>query len=122
MSMDKKKAARIRRATKARRQIRKLEVPRLTVHRSGRHLYAQVISADGANVVACASTVQKDVRQENELKGTCNKKAAAAVGKTVAERALAAGVDSVAFDRSGFRYHGRIKALADAAREGGLKF
>jgi large subunit ribosomal protein L18 len=122
MSMDKKKAARIRRATKARRQIRTLEVPRLTVHRSGRHLYAQVISADGASVVACASTVQKDVRQDNGLKSTSNKDAAAAVGKTVAERALAAGIDSVAFDRSGFRYHGRIKALADAAREGGLKF
>ena len=120
--MDKKNAARIRRATKARRQIRKLEVPRLTVHRSGRHLYAQVISADGAKVVACASTVQKDVRQEHELKGTCNKQAAAAVGKTVAQRALAAGIESVAFDRSGFRYHGKIKALADAAREGGLKF
>lgn len=120
--MDKKKAARIRRATKARNQIRRLEVPRLTVHRSGKHIYAQVISADGANVVASASTVQKDLRDANELKGTCNKAAAVAVGKTVAERALAAGIESVAFDRSGFRYHGRVKALADAAREGGLKF
>jgi len=120
--MDKKKAARIRRATKNRNQIRKLEVPRLTVHRSGRHLYAQVISPDGGNVVAAASTVQKELREEHELKGTCNKAAAVAVGKKVAEQALAAGIESVAFDRSGFKYHGRIKALADAAREGGLKF
>lgn len=120
--MDKKKAARIRRATKVRKQIRRLEVPRLTVHRSGRHLYAQVIAADGESVVASASTVQKDLRKENDLKATCNKKAAEAVGKTVAERAVKAGIESVAFDRSGFKYHGRIKALADAAREGGLKF
>jgi large subunit ribosomal protein L18 len=120
--MDKKKAARIRRATKARNQIRRLEVPRLTVHRSGRHLYAQVISADGASVVAAASTVQKDVCKEHDLKGTCNKSAAVAVGKTVAQRAVDAGIETVAFDRSGFKYHGRIKALADAAREGGLKF
>ncbi len=120
--MDKKKAARIRRATKVRKQIRRLKVARLTVHRSGRHLYAQVIAADGENVVASASTLQKDLRKEHELKATCNKKAAAAVGKTVAERAVAAGIKSVAFDRSGFKYHGRIKALADAAREAGLKF
>lgn len=120
--MDKKRAARIRRASKNRNQIRKLEVPRLTVHRSGRHLYAQVIAADGASVVAAASTVQKALREENELKGTCNKAAAAAVGKTVAKRAIDAGIETVAFDRSGFKYHGRIKALADAAREGGLKF
>lgn len=120
--MDKKKASRIRRATKNRNQIRKLEVPRLTVHRSGRHLYAQVISPDGGNVVASASTLQKELREEHDLKGTCNKAAATAVGKTVAQRAIAAGVEAVAFDRSGFKYHGRIKALADAAREGGLKF
>lgn len=120
--MHKKNAARIRRATKVRKQIRRLEKPRLTVHRTGRHLYAQIISADGENVVASASTVQKDVCKDNDLKATCNKKAAEAVGKTVAERAVAAGIDTVAFDRSGFKYHGRIKALADAAREGGLKF
>ena len=120
--MDKKKASRIRRATKARMHMRKLEKPRLTVHRSGKHIYAQVITADGGKVVASASTLQKAVRDDNELKGTCNKAAAIAVGKTVAERALAAGVDTVAFDRSGFKYHGRVKALADAAREGGLKF
>lgn len=120
--MHKKNVARIRRATKVRKQIRRLEKPRLTVHRTGRHLYAQVISADGENVVASASTVQKGVVKDNKLKATCNKEAAEAVGKTVAERAVAAGIETVAFDRSGFKYHGRIKALADAAREGGLKF
>ena len=118
--MDQKKASRLRRARKSRAHIRKLEMPRLTVHRSGRHIYAQVISAEGGSVVAAASTLQKDVREG--LKGTNNKEAAEAVGKAVAERALAAGVDSVAFDRSGFRYHGRVQVLADAAREGGLKF
>lgn len=118
--MDTKKAARIRRATKARNHIRKLGMPRLTVYRSGRHLYAQVISAHGGQVVAAASTLQKELREG--LEGTCNKAAAAAVGKAVAERAVAAGVESVAFDRSGYKYHGRVKALADAAREGGLKF
>ncbi|MGH8190613.1 MAG: 50S ribosomal protein L18 [Rhodanobacteraceae bacterium] len=115
-----KKTARLRRAKTARARIRKLAVPRLSVHRSGQHIYAQVIAADGATVVAAASTVQKSVR--DDLKGTKNKSAAAAVGKAIAEKARAAGVESVAFDRSGFRYHGRVAALADAAREGGLKF
>ena len=118
--MDKKKQARMRRAKKARMHIRRLGVPRLTVHRSGRHIYAQVISAEGGEVIASASTLQKDVR--GDLSGTSNKEAAAAVGKAVAERAVKAGIDSVAFDRSGFRYHGRIKVLADAARENGLSF
>jgi large subunit ribosomal protein L18 len=118
--MDKKKAARLRRATKTRAHIRRLGKPRLTVHRSGQHIYAQVISADSGAVVAAASTLQKDVR--GDLASTRNKEAAAAVGKAVAEKALAAGITDVAFDRSGFRYHGRIKELADAAREGGLKF
>ena len=118
--MNTKKSARLRRARKSRAHIRKLGVARLTVHRSGKHIYAQVISADGENVVAAASTLQSDVR--DGLKGTNNKDAAVVVGKTVAERAVAAGVTAVAFDRSGFRYHGRIKALADAARESGLKF
>lgn len=118
--MQQKKISRLRRARKAREHIRKLEVPRLTVHRSGRHIYAQVIAAEGGNVVVTASTLQKDVREG--LKGTSNKEAAAAVGKVVAERAIAAGVDRVAFDRSGFKFHGRVKVLADAAREGGLKF
>ena len=118
--MDKKKEARLRRARKARSHIRRLGVPRLTVHRSGQHIYAQVISAEGGQVLASASTLQKEVSAD--LKGTNNKEAAAAVGKAVAERAVEAGIKSVAFDRSGFRYHGRIKVLADAAREVGLSF
>jgi large subunit ribosomal protein L18 len=118
--MNKKKAARLRRAKKARAHIRRLGVARLTVHRSGRHIYAQVISPEGGNVIAAASTLQKDVI--TDLKGTNNKAAAAAVGKVVAERAVEAGIKEVAFDRSGFRYHGRIKELADAAREVGLNF
>jgi large subunit ribosomal protein L18 len=115
-----KKIARLRRAKSTRMHIRKLAVPRLTVHRSGQHIYAQVIAAEGGKVLAAASTVQKALREG--LQGTKNKDAAAAVGKAVAEKARAAGIESVAFDRSGFRYHGRIKALADAAREAGLKF
>ena len=100
--------------------IRSLGVPRLSVHRTGQHLYAQVFSASGDKVLAAASTVQKAVAEG--LKSTNNKDAAAAVGKAIAERALKAGIESVAFDRSGFRYHGRIQVLADAAREAGLKF
>jgi large subunit ribosomal protein L18 len=115
-----KKTSRLRRARKARSHIRRLEVPRLTVHRSGQHIYAQVIAPAGGQVLAAASTLQKDVRKG--LEGTGNKTAAAAVGKAVAERAVAAGVEKVAFDRSGFRFHGRVKELAEAAREGGLKF
>ena len=115
-----KNVSRLRRAKATRAHIRKLAVARLSVHRTGQHLYAQVFAADGQSVVAAASTVQKSVA--DGLKGTKNLTAAAAVGKAVAERALAAGIESVAFDRSGFRYHGRIKALADAAREAGLKF
>lgn len=116
--MDKNQA-RLRRAKSTRARIRTLAVPRLSVHRTGQHLYAQVFSATG-EVLASASTVQKSVAEG--LKGTRNIAAATAVGKAVAERALAAGVESVAFDRSGFRYHGRVKAIADAAREAGLKF
>ena len=115
-----KRTARIRRARKARSHIRRLGMPRLTVHRSGKHIYAQVIAAEGDRVLAAASTLQKDVREG--LDGTCNKAAAAAVGKAIAARAKDAGVSKVAFDRSGFRYHGRVKELADAAREGGLEF
>ena len=115
-----KKTARLRRAKKTRSHIRRLGVPRLTVHRSGRHIYAQVIAAEGGNVIAAASTVQKDLR--TGLSSTSNKDAAKAVGKAVAEMAVAAGVSDVAFDRSGYRYHGRVAELADAAREGGLKF
>ena len=115
-----KKTARLRRAKKTRSHIRRLGVPRLTVHRSGRHIYAQVIAAEGGTVVAAASTVQKDLR--TGLKSTSNKDAAKAVGKAVAEKAVAAGVSDVAFDRSGYRYHGRVAELANAAREAGLKF
>ena len=115
-----KKASRLRRAKSARARIRKLAVPRLSVHRSGQHIYAQVIAADGETVLAAASTAQKAVN--DGLKGTKNKSAAVAVGKAIAEKARAAGVVSVAFDRSGFKYHGRIAALAEAAREAGLKF
>lgn len=118
--MDKKQA-RLRRATRARAKIRELGVFRLCVHRTPRHMYAQIIAPTGDKVVASASTVEKDLRLSIEgHKG--NAAAAAIIGKAIAERALSAGVDSVAFDRSGFRYHGRLKALADAARENGLKF
>ena len=115
-----KKTARLRRAKKTRSHIRRLGKPRLTVHRSGRHIYAQVISAEGGSVIAAASTVQKDLR--TDLTSTSNKDAAKAVGKAVGEKAVAAGITNVAFDRSGYRYHGRIAELADAARESGLKF
>ncbi|MCW8926899.1 MAG: 50S ribosomal protein L18 [Xanthomonadales bacterium] len=115
-----KKIARLRRAKKTRSHIRRMGVPRLTVYRSGRHIYAQVIAAEGGQVIAAASTVQKEVREG--LKSTSNKDAAKAVGKAVGERAVAAGISDVAFDRSGYQYHGRIAELADAARESGLKF
>lgn len=115
-----KKNSRIRRAKKTRAHIARMELPRLTVHRSGRHIYAQVIASEGGQVLAAASTVQKDLSKG--LSSTSNREAATAVGKAIAEKATAAGVESVAFDRSGFKYHGRIKELADAAREGGLKF
>jgi large subunit ribosomal protein L18 len=115
-----KKTARLRRAKKTRAHIRRLGKPRLTVHRSGRHIYAQVISAEGGSVIAAASTVQKELR--TDLTSTSNKDAAKAVGKAVGEKAVAAGVSDVAFDRSGYRYHGRVAVLADAARESGLKF
>ncbi len=119
MKLDAKQS-RLRRSRRTRAKIRELEATRLSVHRTPRHIYAQVIAADGASVLASASTVQKQVR--DEVKNTGNCEAAAAVGKLIAERAKEAGIESVAFDRSGFRYHGRVKALADAAREAGLKF
>ena len=115
-----KKTARLRRAKKTRAHIRRMGMPMLTVHRSGRHIYAQVIAVEGGSVIAAASTLQKDLR--SDLSSTSNRDAAKAVGKAVAERAVAAGISEVAFDRSGYRYHGRIAELADAAREGGLKF
>jgi large subunit ribosomal protein L18 len=115
-----KKDRRVRRAIKARAHIRQLGVARLTIHRTPRHIYAQVFDTTGGKVLAAASTVQEEVGKD--LKGTGNVDAAKAVGKAIAERAKAAGVSKVAFDRSGFRYHGRVKALADAAREAGLEF
>ena len=115
-----KKAARLQRAARGRAKIRELGLARLTVHRTPRHIYAQIIGGPGGGVLAAASTVQETVR--SGLKATGNVAAAAAVGKEIAARALEKGVTAVAFDRSGFRFHGRIKALAEAAREGGLKF
>jgi large subunit ribosomal protein L18 len=114
-----KKSSRLRRARRTRAKISELAVPRLSIHRTPRHIYAQVIAASGSEVVASASTVQADVK--GKIKYSGNIEAASAVGKAIAEKALAAGVTSVAFDRSGFKYHGRVKALADAAREAGLK-
>ncbi len=120
MKLD-KKHSRLRRARRARAKIRELEVNRLTIFRTPRHMYAQVIGPDGDKVIASASTVDKAVKAE--LKGSSgNSAAAAVVGKMIAERAKAAGVETVAFDRAGFKYHGRVKALADAARENGLQF
>ena len=115
-----KKQRRLRRAVKTREHIRQLGVARLTVHRTPQHIYAQVTDPEGARVIASASTVQESVRQG--LKGTGNVEAAKAVGRVIAERTKAAGVSRVAFDRAGFQYHGRVKALADAAREAGLEF
>mgnify|MGYP001827076219 CR=1 FL=1 len=115
-----KKASRQRRARKARARIHALGRPRLCVHRTPRHIYAQIIDGAGDKVLASASTLDSELRKD--VQGTGNVAAAAAIGKAVAERAKAAGVTSVAFDRSGFKYHGRVKALADAARETGLEF
>ncbi len=115
-----KKTSRRRRAAKTRARIHRQEAVRLTVHRTNLHIYAQVIAADGSSVLASASTLEKEVRAQAGNGG--NKQAAALVGKRIAEKAKAAGVSEVAFDRSGFSYHGRVKALAEAAREGGLKF
>lgn len=115
-----KKERRLRRAIKTRAHIRDLDVARLTVHRTPQHIYAQVTTAAGEKVIAAASTVQAKVREG--LKATGNVEAAKAVGRAIAEKAKAAGVSKVAFDRSGFQFHGRVKALAEAAREAGLEF
>jgi large subunit ribosomal protein L18 len=115
-----KKTSRLRRATRARFKIRELAAHRLVVHRTPRHIYAQLIAPNGSEVLAAASTVEADVRKG--LKSTGNIEAATTIGKMIAERALEKGVKEVAFDRSGFQYHGRVKALADAAREAGLQF
>ena len=114
-----KKVQRLRRAVQARAKIRELRALRLSVHRTSQHIYAQIFDRD-SKVLAVASTVQKSVREG--LEGTSNIAAAAAVGKAIAEKAKAAGITAVAFDRSGYKYHGRVKALADAAREHGLQF
>ena len=119
MKLDKKEN-RLRRARKARAKIRQLEVNRLSVHRTPQHIYAQIIGSDGGTVLVSASTLEAEVRKG--VKSGGNVEAAAIVGARIAEKAKAAGIDSVAFDRSGFRYHGRVKALAEAAREAGLKF
>ena len=118
--MRNKKTARIRRARKTRAKIRELGVQRLSVHRTPRHMYAQIIDDESGKVLAQASTLGREIRVA--LKNGGNVAAAAEVGKVIATGAKAAGVTRVAFDRSGFRYHGRIKALADAARENGLEF
>lgn len=120
-----KKQARLRRARKTRAHIRGLGTNRLVVFRTPRHIYAQVISSEGGQVLASASTLDAKVKAEvskSESKYTGNAEAAAIVGRLVAEAAKAKGVENVSFDRAGFRYHGRIKALADAAREAGLSF
>ncbi|AOY01534.1 50S ribosomal protein L18 [Jeongeupia wiesaeckerbachi] len=117
--MDKKET-RLRRARKTRAKIAELKAVRLSVHRTNSHIYAQVIDATGSKVLAVASTLEADVR--GQIKNGASVEAAAAVGKRIAEKAKAAGIENVAFDRSGFHYHGRVKALADAAREGGLVF
>lgn len=111
---------RLRRARKTRAKIAELKVTRLSVHRTNLHTYAQIIDATGGNVIVSASTVEADVRKK--IKNGGNVEAAAAIGKLIAEKAKKAGVTTVAFDRSGYKYHGRIKALADAARENGLTF
>ncbi|MCP1676564.1 large subunit ribosomal protein L18 [Natronocella acetinitrilica] len=110
----------MRRARRARMKIRELGSVRLTVHRTPRHIYAQITEADGSRTLAQASTLDKELR--SKLQGTGNAGAAVEVGKLIAARAKEAGIESVAFDRAGYQYHGRIQALADAAREGGLQF
>lgn len=115
-----KKTSRLKRALKIRARLKRQEVNRLTVHKSSKHIYAQVLSADGKTTIAWASTNQSDIK--NAHKNTGNIKAASEVGRLIALRAIEAGINTVAFDRSGFKYHGRIKALADSARESGLKF
>ncbi len=117
--MDKKQS-RMKRALKLRSKIKKVGTTRLSIHKTSQHIYAQVISEDGSTTLASASTTQAEIKAG--LKSTGNITAAAEVGRNIAQKAIAAGVTEVAFDRSGFKYHGRVKALADAAREAGLKF
>ena len=117
-----KRARRLRRARKTRMKIRELGMLRLTVHKTPRHIYAQIFTPDGSRVLAAASTLEKEIREQLKTVGTGNIEAAKVVGQVIAERAKKLGIERVAFDRSGFKYHGRIKALAEAAREAGLKF
>ncbi len=118
--MSKKNLSRLRRARQTRIRIRDNGAVRLTVHRTNAHIYAQLTSPAGDKVLATASSVEKEVR--SQLKHGGNRKAAEVVGQRIAEKARQAGIEKVAFDRAGYRYHGRVKALADAARSGGLKF
>jgi len=115
-----KKLSRLRRAAKTRAKILELQMPRLAVHRSNCHIYAQLFSGCGAKVLAAASTVEAIIRAQQPNGGSVE--AAKVVGKLIGERAIQLGISEVAFDRSGFKYHGRVRALADAAREAGLKF
>ena len=118
-----KKQQRLRRSRQTRQRIAQQNVARLTVFRSNLHIYASVISEDGARVLATASTAEKEVRSAlGDSANGGNVSAATLIGKRIAERAKAAGIEKVAFDRSGFAYHGRVKALAEAAREAGLQF
>ena len=118
--MSEKNLSRLRRARQTRIRIRENAAVRLTVHRTNAHIYAQITSPAGDKVLATASSVEKDLR--GQLKHGGNRKAAEVVGQRIAERAKQAGIEKVAFDRAGYRYHGRVKALAEAARNGGLKF
>jgi len=115
-----KKESRLRRARKTRAKIQQLRVNRLCVYKSPRHIYAQIIAPNGSQVLASASTLEKDVKESIKYGG--NSDAATVVGKFIAQRAKKAGITRVAFDRSGFKYHGRVKALAEAARENGMEF
>lgn len=118
--MMNKKLSRLRRAKRTRLKIRELEIVRLSVYKTPRHMYAQVTTSDGSKTLVCASTLDKELSKK--IQNTGNVDAAMEVGKLIAKRAIDAGIRVVAFDRSGFLYHGRIKALADAAREAGLEF
>jgi large subunit ribosomal protein L18 len=115
-----KNASRLKRALRLRSKIKKLNINRLTIHKTSQHIYAQVLSENGATTLVSASTVQADIKAVIEKTG--NAKAAIEIGRIIAQKAVIAGVTRVAFDRSGFKYHGRVKALAEAAREAGLKF
>jgi large subunit ribosomal protein L18 len=118
--MSDKNIARLRRARQTRLKIREVGAVRLTVHRTNTHIYAQITSAAGDKVLASASSLEKEVR--SQLKTGGNRKAAELIGQRIAQKAKEKGIDSVAFDRAGYKYHGRVKALAEAARAGGLKF